>query len=612
MTNVLIDNTVPPTPAKPTGLTSVSAAPTITFAPVTDPLAGGVASGVDHYDITATRISRRPRSSDHRPAARTPGARAAAVRDPATARRPTPTASRPSDKAGNTSATRRARDPPRRLGRVGPDLLTPQATPTNQRPHVSWAAPTAPGFTHYKRVPRRRAIDDVATTGYTDLSTEPGRRHLHLSARRGDAGDTTLGLASAPPAVSTTRPRRPRPAASPPAQRSMARSRSAGPPRRTERVRRRRYVVRRSLSSTPPATPADGDAVCQGTARRARHDDAHREALQLRGVRGRHGRQHLGRRATSHAVTARDQRRRPRPRASRPRPATPRRAERTPAGADDDVAGYVLVAKRARRRRQRDRRDARVRHDRRAAVELHGERADERRRLHVRPLRARRALNRSAAAVVTARRTASHDTTAPAAVRSSGVKVVGHKVTLTWKNPSDTTSTTSRSRRASASPPPARPPSASMRARAQRPRRSRRRSVALVRRRRLRHGRQCVRARDRARRGRPGEPVRPRRARRCTEGEAQLAGREGREVLQRADLRRQEADPRQLAERAALQLPRPSSRTARPIPGTSGPASAPRPRRTTASCIGQKRLHAHGVSEAACPPEQVVFGGMAD
>ena len=50
---ILMDSAAPTTPAAPAGATPVNVAPTITVATTTDP-GGGLASGVDHYDVIAT------------------------------------------------------------------------------------------------------------------------------------------------------------------------------------------------------------------------------------------------------------------------------------------------------------------------------------------------------------------------------------------------------------------------------------------------------------------------------------------------------------------------------------------------------------------------------
>ena len=52
---ILMDSAAPTTPAAPTGLSPVSAAPTITVTTTTDP-GGGLASGVDHYDVYRGRL----------------------------------------------------------------------------------------------------------------------------------------------------------------------------------------------------------------------------------------------------------------------------------------------------------------------------------------------------------------------------------------------------------------------------------------------------------------------------------------------------------------------------------------------------------------------------
>ena len=48
---IVMDSTAPTTPVAPTGASPVGSAPSISFTATIDPLAGGVSSGVDHYDV---------------------------------------------------------------------------------------------------------------------------------------------------------------------------------------------------------------------------------------------------------------------------------------------------------------------------------------------------------------------------------------------------------------------------------------------------------------------------------------------------------------------------------------------------------------------------------
>ena len=48
---VVMDAAPPTTPVAPTGASPVGSAPSISFTATIDPLAGGVSSGVDHYDV---------------------------------------------------------------------------------------------------------------------------------------------------------------------------------------------------------------------------------------------------------------------------------------------------------------------------------------------------------------------------------------------------------------------------------------------------------------------------------------------------------------------------------------------------------------------------------
>ena len=201
-----------------------------------------------------------------------------------------------------------------------------------------------------------------------------------------------------------------------------------------------RYIVRRSLSSTPPATAVDGDATCQGTATSCTDSTTLNGKLYTYSVFAVDNAGNISAAGNSPAVTARDQ---TAPAAPTGLSATPGDASVslswTPAGADDDVAGYVLVAKQGAVAPASETDGTRVCNTIVATSSscVAGGLAngagytfglfalDE-------------ALNRSAAAVVSAAPNGHvDDTTAPAAVTKLRVKLVGHKVTLSWKNPAD-------------------------------------------------------------------------------------------------------------------------------------------------------------------------------
>ena len=162
------------------------------------------------------------------------------------------------------------------------------------------------------------------------------------------------------------------------------------------------------------------------------------------------------------------------------------------------------------------------------------------------------ALNRSQPATVSAAPNGKvSDTKAPAAVSKLKAKVSGHKVTLTWVNPVDKdfdhVEITAGARK----------PAALKAAKRVYSGKGTKTGITLA------PGQSrwfVVVAYDavgnesppgqRARHHRAREHVRARAARQgARQGQAQLAGRQGRQVLQRADLRRQEADLRGLAQR---------------------------------------------------------------
>ena len=398
-----IDNTPPTAPAQPTGLTPVSAAPTITFGAATDPLSGGVASGVDHYDVYRDGVAdqrradrrhrRRPVHLERRRGPVDQPGRGPEHRTPTGSSRSTRRATSPRVSPAHVISSTRRRLSAAGLGRRARDADQP--APAGLLGRAGRA-----GFTldHY----------NVYRGGSSRSASSPRRpRRSPTSAGLADGTYTYQVVAASVPATprSASPPRavtvalrhdaRPRrPAASPRRRRWTARSASAGRRRATAPARASRATsCAGRCPSSAPVSVADGDATCQGLFDLVRgRDGAQRQALQLRGVRGRRRRQHLGGRRLRGRDRTRPARARRLRRASRRRRAT-------------RSVDLRWTRRRGRRRRrrlrargqagrrgagQRGRRHARLHRDRRRLDGVLGDRADERRDLHVRALRARR------------------------------------------------------------------------------------------------------------------------------------------------------------------------------------------------------------------------------
>ena len=147
VTSVRVDNTDPGTPRTPTGLTPVSASPTINFTAATD---GG--SGIAHYDVyrDGTPVGPQvPVGSGGPYTWSDTGLSAAGSYDYTVVA---------VDAAGNESSTvggthqiyPRSERPVHRRQSV-----TAFANPTSQRPQISWGAPVFFAVDHYFGVPRR-------------------------------------------------------------------------------------------------------------------------------------------------------------------------------------------------------------------------------------------------------------------------------------------------------------------------------------------------------------------------------------------------------------------------------------------------------------------------
>ncbi len=433
-TTVVIDNTPPPAPSPaPIGLPAVSAAPTITFNAATDAL-----SGTDHYEVWrgATLVGTVLDTA----------LSSYTFSDSALTVPPTPTSYsytvKAVDKAGNTSPASAALSVlVDGSGATTPASVAAGATPTTQRPQLSWTAPPSPGFTvdHYKIYRAGAFLQDVIGTTFTDSQVGLLNGSYTYQIVAASSGDAQVGIASAPVAVmyDTTAPTAPgATGASAALDGSISISWAASSDGIGSGVAR--YVVRRALSSVAPATVADGDAVCQGLVTSCTDSTALNGKLYTYAVFAVDGAGNTSAAGVSAPVTARDQL----------APAAPTGLAATPgdttvalrwAAAGDDVAGYVLVAKPGAAAPASDTDGTRVCGSivvastsctatglTNGATYTFGLFAlDE-------------ALNRSAPAVVTAVPNGPvTDVKPPAAVKGLSAKISGRTVTLTWKNPAD-------------------------------------------------------------------------------------------------------------------------------------------------------------------------------
>jgi fibronectin type 3 domain-containing protein len=449
VTNVLIDNHVPTAPTTPTGLTPVSAAPTITFNGSTDPLSSGVASGVDHYDVyrDGAQVNSAPIAhtgagpytwSDAAGSSTSPASGIASFSYRVLA----------VDKSGNASVQSGAKvvvlDP---TASSAPGSVTPLATPTTQRPQVSWSAPPAAPFLvdHYNvfRNGGTTPVGIVAAPATTFLDTTPGLPDGTYTYQvvAAAAGDATLGVASGAAAVTydTTAPAPPGGVAATAALNgSIGIGWSAANDGAGSGIAR--YVVRRAQSSAAPATIADGDASCQGPATSCTDVSALNGKLYSYAVFAVDNAGNTSSAGVALGVTARDQLA---PSAPTGLAATPGDASVdlrwSTASADDDVAGYVLVAKLGATAPSSEGDGIRVCSAIVAASTACTASGLTNGATYTFGLFALdEALNRSQAAVVSSAPNGRVlDAKATAAVTRLAAKVAGRKVTLTWRNPSD-------------------------------------------------------------------------------------------------------------------------------------------------------------------------------
>ena len=442
--SVFIDNADPAAPSAPTGLSPVSAAPTITFDAATDPVTGGNSSGVDYYDVlrggTRVNIAHIDETGD---GSYTWTDDAASSSNPASGTATYVYTVIAVDNVGNVSVASGTRsiflDSSAASAPIG---LAALATPTAQRPQISWAAPTSPGFAidHYNVYRGGAFLQSVGATTFTDNSSGLADGTYTYQVVAADSLNAP-GIASGSIAIAfdTTAPAAPGGIAA-----TAAIDGSVGiawtAPSDGAGSGVARYVVRRALSASAPATTADGDATCQGAATSCA------DATALNGKQYSYAVFAVDRAGnTSGAgvalgILARDQLA---PGAPAGLAATPGDGtvdlRWTAAAPDDDVAGYALVAKPGTSAPTSDTDGVRV------CLAILAESTsctatgltngatytfglfalDE-------------ALNRSQPATVSSAPNGRvKDAKAPAAATKVGAKVAGRTITLTWKNPAD-------------------------------------------------------------------------------------------------------------------------------------------------------------------------------
>ncbi len=157
--SIVFDVTAPSTPGTPTGLSPVAAAPTINFTSSTD-----ANSGVDHYDVY--RNGSPTPTGPQVPAGGPFTWSDTAVVAPGTYSYTVVAV----DAVGNASAHSPAGTIDVNPALSAPTSVTALATPTTQRPQISWVAPAAPGFPihHYKIYRNGQPLSDVSGTTFTD------------------------------------------------------------------------------------------------------------------------------------------------------------------------------------------------------------------------------------------------------------------------------------------------------------------------------------------------------------------------------------------------------------------------------------------------------------
>ena len=276
--------------------------------------------------------------------------------------------------------------------------MTALANPTSQLPQVSWTAPASPGFTIARyNVYRDTGLSpvgviNVPSTTFTDSGISSGTYSYRVVAVSND-GVPILGVPSAAVTVvyDTVAPSAPGGVTATGAlDGSVGISWAAASDGAGSGIVR--YVVRRSLSSSAPVSASDGDATCQGLFTSCADATTLNGKLYSYAVFAVDAVGNTSPAGSSAAVTARDQL----------APGGPKGLVATPGDASVDLPlercgggrrrGRVRARRQAgqRRARERGRRHARLHRDRRRVDRVLGERAHERRHVHVRSLRTRR------------------------------------------------------------------------------------------------------------------------------------------------------------------------------------------------------------------------------
>jgi predicted phage tail protein len=439
--SVLVDNTAPPAPSPaPTGLSPVASSPSITFNHALDPLSGGVHSGVDHYDVYRDGVLVHTVVDD--------GSTSFTWTDSALVVPPSSQSFaytvKAIDKSGNTSGSSAALSIlVDGSGTSAPTSVTALATPTNQAPQLSWVAPTGYPVDHYKLYRNGVFLINLpnSQTLFTDSGAAPGSYTYQVRAAQDPSPETMpLGVVSAAVSVvyDTAPPTAPAgTTATPAADGSISLAWGASSDAGSGVAR---YVARRALAAAAPATPSDGDAVCQGLVTSCTDSATLNGKAYSYAVFAVDGAGNVSAAGTALSVTASDQLA---PAAPTGLAATPGDAKVdlrwTAAGADDDVAAYVLVAKAGAAAPTSDTDGTRVCSTLVATSTACSATGLTNGATYTFGLFALdEAFNRSPAAAVTAVPNGPvADATAPAAVKGLGAKVSGHTVTLTWKNPAD-------------------------------------------------------------------------------------------------------------------------------------------------------------------------------
>jgi fibronectin type 3 domain-containing protein len=447
--NVTVDNTVPTPPGTPTtNFATVSATPQISFTGSTDPTVNGATTGVDHYDVYRTDPGHlTPLKVNAAPINGLVAGPYSFTDASATTQNTYTYTVVAVDGVGNQSNASPGLavfvDP---AAVSSPTGVTALANPTSQLPQVSWTAPASPGFTiarynvYRDTGPSPVGIINAPTTTFTDSGITSGTYSYRVVAVSND-GVPILGVPSAAVTVvyDTVAPSAPGAVTAAAAlDGSVAISWAAASDGAGSGISR--YVVRRSLSSSAPVSVADGDATCQGLFTACGDATTLNGKLYSYSVFAVDAVGNTSPAGSSAAVTARDQLA---PGAPKGLVATPGDASVdlrwSAAGADDDVAGYVLVAKQGTAAPASEADGTRV-----CTAIVAGSTACSASGLtngatYTFGLFALdEALNRSQAAVVSAAPNGKvTDVKAPAAVTALKAKISGTQVTLTWKNPSD-------------------------------------------------------------------------------------------------------------------------------------------------------------------------------